>query len=397
MSTRAEDITHLDASIQRLLHSLLDKVDKQPFEARSNKVSGPLSRIKGLASPEQPGQDQDLWDQLKALEQAQLIHLDMKARVDRLADPWRSCRRIVLLPEQESTLREALNRPDPRIGRGAFEALKAAYPVWKAPELLQPSFCPGGLEYDEWLNGLAQIPDVIEAARQQGRKLSCYQISARVFQGRSKLLTDKEAWLEALFGLPGAILVRPLIVNVSLVAEPEQLLFIENKDTYRDLAGSHQRTLFGLEKTVLIYSEGFMAGAERVRERAGVALHLDSDGAHDEKNINWLYNALLATDKVPSYFFGDMDWAGAQILQRLMSVFPGLRAWRPGYQAMLEFLGRDNGYISGEIDTLQSRGHTLDMASKQGQRPIAATGDRWFDEHILPLVAAGCCLDQEVL
>lgn len=397
MSTRAEDITHFDSSIQRLLHSLLDKVDKQPFEERSNKVSGPLSRIKGLANPEQPGQDQELWDQLKSLEQAQLIQLDMKARVDRLADPWRSCRRIVLLPEHESALREALNRPDPRVGRGAFETLKAAYPVWKAPELLQPSLCPAGLEYDEWLNGLAQIPSVIEAARQQGRKLSCYQISARVFQGRSKLLTDKEAWLEALFGLPGAILIRPLIINASLVGNPDQLLFIENKDTYRDLCNVSRRVGFGLENTVLIYSEGFMAGAERIRLEEGVAIHLDSAGTIDAQSVTWLRSALSATGEVPRYFFGDMDWSGAQILQRMISVFPGLCSWRPGYQAMLNFLRHDTKDSDATADIPSSRGHTLLMAQKQGQRPVLATGDTWFDRCVLPLIAEGRCLDQEIL
>lgn len=397
MSTKAECITHLDASIHRLLHSLMDKVDKQPFEERCNKVSGSLSRIKGLASPEQPGQDQDLWDQLKALEQAQLIHLDMKARIDRLADPWRSCRGIVLLPEQESALREALNRPDPRVGRGAFDALKASCPVWKAPELLQPSFCPSVLEYDEWLNGLAQIPSVIESARQQGRKLSCYQISARVFQGRSKLLTDRETWLEKIFDLPGAILIRPLIINASLVTNPDQLLFIENKDTYRDLCNVSQREGFGLKNTVLIYSEGFTAGAERIRRPDGVAIHLDSASTTDPQSIAWLRTSLSATDEVPRYFFGDIDWSGAQILQRLISVFPGLRAWQPGYQVMLDFLTPKTEQDSS-TDTLPARrGHTLAMASKQGQRPVEATGDAWFDEQILPLIAKGCCVDQEIL
>ncbi|NVK41559.1 MAG: hypothetical protein HWE39_09980 [Oceanospirillaceae bacterium] len=397
MSTKPDVSSRIDENIQRVLHALITKVDKQPFSERSNKVSEPIGRIKGLTSPEWPGQDQELWDQLKELEQVQLIQLDMKARVDRLADPWRSCRSVVLLPEQEYALREALNRPDPRVDRGTFEALKRSYDVWEVPDLLQPSLCPNGLEWNEWLDGLAQVPKVIEEARQLGRKLSCYQISARVFQGRSKFLTDKENWLEMLFGLPGVVLVRPLILNVSLVVEPRSLLFIENKDTYRDLSSAHQRVLFDLERTVLIYSEGFMAGAERIRQEEGVALHLDSAGVSDIPSTEWLRRALSSSDEVPRYFFGDVDWSGAQILQRLTSIFPGLCAWRPGYQAMLEFLNQDAKDSDATGGIPPSRGHSLLMAKKQGQRPVVTTGDSWFDQQLLPLIAEGCCLDQEVL
>jgi hypothetical protein len=86
---------------------------------------------------------------------------------------------------------------------------------------------------------------------------------------------------------------------------------------------------------------------------------------------------------LPAYFWGDLDHAGMRILTAMRMSFPELSAWQPGYAPMLDKL------LAGE-------GHSPDAADKQGQRPISATGCKYADSQLLPVLQDKCAfVDQE--
>jgi hypothetical protein len=332
------------------------------------------------------GEDEAIWQQLNWLASSGIIELEMTSRSRHPGTPWEDCKRVVACSESEPLLRSSLKRPDPHLVRQAHAEQVGAHAVFARPELLTPQSVPERLSTDRWLKGLSAIPELVARAREDGIRLTAYQISARVFSGQSKYLADREDWLENLFGWSlGTIVRRPLILNLSLPeADVHSILFIENKDTYRYLCD--QRPRFHLEHSALVYSEGFMSSAERITEAESVRWHLDMTRLLPSPDVIQAVMAQWQTPTLPIYFFGDLDWSGAQILKTLKQRYPQLAAWKPGYQALLSYAS-------------QVGGHAEEESGKGGQRRVEQTGDDWFDAHVLaPLIAGDIRLvDQEVI
>jgi hypothetical protein len=96
---------------------------------------------------------------------------------------------------------------------------------------------------------------------------------------------------------------------------------------------------------------------------------------------SWLFDSAT----LPVHFFGDLDYAGMQILGSLREVFPGAVAWRPGYGALAKQLAAGGG-------------HGPSLAAKELQMDPVRVGCPLADEALLPLMRLeGRFVDQEAL
>ena len=131
------------------------------------------------------------------------------------------------------------------------------------------------------------------------------------------------------------------------------VLFIENAATFESLASGRMDMARGY---ILVFASGYRAAARRLRTPGGSSVYLapcvlEKNAALPARFLNWLYSA--SADR-PTHFWGDLDFAGMDILKELRVLFPEAQAWRPGYQALLDLL------VAGES-------HAPDEARKSGQ------------------------------
>jgi hypothetical protein len=121
-----------------------------------------------------------------------------------------------------------------------------------------------------------------------------------------------------------------------------------------------------------------------LRSPTGASVYFAAHGSLDEKQTAKFLGWLRAGMKLPSWFWGDLDYSGMRIIAALRGVFEGLSAWEPGYQPMLERLRGGDG-------------HTPDEAGKGKQTPIEFTGCGYVDSYLLPEIRnMNRFLDQEL-
>jgi hypothetical protein len=84
----------------------------------------------------------------------------------------------------------------------------------------------------------------------------------------------------------------------------------------------------------------------------------------------------------PQWFWGDLDFAGMQILKSLRARFAGLEAWPVGYEPLRLQLESAGGY-GGRID------------DAKGQVDPLVTGCAYADSLLLPAIRAFGRQDQE--
>lgn len=290
-------------------------------------------------------------------------------RVDRFREHYENAQ-LRFNPEAEALLREWLDRPriDPVRAEWvqALEQLGGVFSDGGAALLSTLPTAPG-LSATELATAFAAIDQSID------RGLSLRELSARCFRGDSKFLDQREELLIRLFGERAAtILPRPLLLTAWAPPEFRQLLIIENQDSFLRLADQPPPA------SALLYSGGFRASASRLRsEQTRFAFLPGSDPAHFQER--WL------DQQLPTYFWGDLDFAGMAILAALRQSLPQLRAWQAGYQPMLQQL-------------LDGGGHTAQQADKSGQTDPGMTGCDYADQRLLPtLRTTGRSLDQEAI
>lgn len=232
------------------------------------------------------------------------------------------------------------------------------------------------LSLDEAGRSLSALSDLCRS----GRSMALREASARVFQGRSKLLDSRDELLRLLGAVPGQFYEAPIQL---LLAPPENgtfadALFIENLVTFEHMADT-RASAWG--QSLLIYAAGFRGSARRLRSRRGCRLYLrtpSSDSALPDIEA-WLFDAAEA----PVCFFGDLDYAGMQILASLREVFPHSTAWQPGYRFLAGLLA-------------QGGGHLPDQAFKAQQSDPGDTGCPYADQELLPAMRQhGRFIDQE--
>lgn len=67
-----------NSCVIRTLHRYLDKLDKQPFDARSNRFTESISQnhFPELFSPKEPGDDEVTWHHLSQLEEYGIVEFE---------------------------------------------------------------------------------------------------------------------------------------------------------------------------------------------------------------------------------------------------------------------------------------------------------------------------------
>ena len=225
-----------------------------------------------------------------------------------------------------------------------------------------------GRSAEEILMALAQ-------ARDLRGTLTLRQLSAQLFWGDSKLLDERGEMVARL--LPHLqISERAIVVNVWLPESFHGVLFIENQDTYT-AACRGDLSIHGL---AWVYAAGFRTTAARIRHADGALLHFAGAGATQSAVFTtwWSGDARHSTAEQELYFWGDLDFAGMQILKSLRERFGDVTAWRPGYEPMLQIVSERGG-------------HARDAA----QLDPGVTGCGYADQVLLPAIRQQGSLDQE--
>jgi len=234
-----------------------------------------------------------------------------------------------------------------------------------------------GLSLDEATRSLTALIDLCRS----GQSMALREASARVFQGRSKLLDSRDELLRLLGATPGQFFEPPIQLLLALPSDGSftDVLFVENLVTFEHMADARAAIW---DRSLLVYAAGFRGSARRLRSRPGSRLYLrmpSSASAGLSAVESWLFGAA----DVPVGFFGDLDFAGMQILASLREVFPRATAWQPGYRVLARLL-------------VQGGGHLPDQASKGQQVDPGETGCTYADQELLPAMRQrGRFIDQE--
>ena len=221
-----------------------------------------------------------------------------------------------------------------------------------------------------------------------GVSMPLREASARVFHGRSKVLDSRDELLRLLGATTGQFWEAPIQLLVDIPPAFDEALFIENLVTFEEMADRRQP---GWSRSVLVYAAGFKGSAKRLRSRQGCRIYVRS--SHGEtlaldhsvsRGLDAVGAWLFGRSALPVCFFGDLDYAGMQILATLREVFPDAQAWRPGYDALVATLSSGGG-------------HLPEMASKERHVDPGATGCEYADAELLRLMRQhGRFVDQEV-
>lgn len=273
-----------------------------------------------------------------------------------------------LRPEAEELLRRWLDRPRIDPDRAAWHAAVEKHAnafVDQGRALLRQRLVLPGYSGEQLVAGLAAVGPLLES------NLSLRELSARCLLGNSKLLDQRQDLLRQLFGdRADAIRPRPLLLTAWAPPGFSQLLIIENQDSFLHLVDQPPAG------TALLYSGGFRASASRVTGNdTRFAFLPGSDASH--------FHAHWRQPAAGSFFWGDLDYAGMDILRGLRLALPELQAWQPGYQPMVTAL-------------LAGQGHTPEQAGKDRQLDPGRSGCAYADDVLLPaLRSMGRFLDQE--
>jgi hypothetical protein len=289
--------------------------------------------------------------------QLELIDFDALARwagYQRLADSWQ--RRLVAHLAQhwdDSGAGRKQNLLD-YLSRSPVAAL-AALPVEEAMRSLQ----------------------VLQQLCLSGLSMPLREASARAFHGRSKVLDSRDELLRLLGAAPGQFWEAPIQLLVDIPPAFDEALFVENLVTFERMADARRADW---RHSLLIYAAGFKGSAKRLRQRNGCriyvrATHADALALQPSaaKGLEAVGAWLFGRSNLPVRFFGDLDFAGMQILGSLREVFAQAEAWRPGYAEQMAIL------VSGG-------GHSPDAAGKERQGDPGTTGCAHADSVLLPLM-----------
>lgn len=221
-----------------------------------------------------------------------------------------------------------------------------------------------------------------------GLELPLREASARVFQGRSKVLDNREELLRLLGAAPGQFQEAPIQLLLDISAGFEEALFVENLVTFERMADLRQSAW---RHSLLVYAAGFKGSARRLRSQQGCSLYVRASRSSGSapssaggEGLQAVEDWVFGSSDLPVRFFGDLDYAGMQILGSLREVFADAQAWIPGYGVLADAIERGGGHAPG-------------LAAKELRADPGHTGCTYADQRLLPLMRHhGRFMDQEL-
>lgn len=362
-----------EPALAALLNALVDRIDTKPFAERSRDLLFPLSHESWpeFFAIDHPGERAIVWQWVETLASRPGLALKLDERKSRRdLDIWERQPRLVVTPEAEGLLREVTGRPpkdlswaigwrnavERRFGESELTVRLLSRPIHisqRPPEEILDRFA-----------GIATLAD---------SNLMLHEVASRQFWGLSKILNGQQETVALLLGMALCPFPdKPVQILVSSLTDDADapILFIENAATFESMASGRMEMARGF---ILVYASGYRAAARRLRTPGGSSVYFaprvfDKSAALPGGFLIWLYSA--SQDR-PIHFWGDLDFAGMDILKELRALFPEAKAWKPGYEALLDLL------VAGES-------HAPDEAKKSGQNDPGQTGCCYADEVLLP-------------
>jgi hypothetical protein len=365
-----------EAEISALLHAALDRFDRQRGVDRQRRITLAVrDHLPSLARADAAA-DQT-WSLIQELARRGVLAIRKAVRSPYDVD-WQDAK-VTFASEVEETLRQWLRRdwtePAAMVWHRAIERHAAKFHDAGAA-LLSQRIVIENRSADDIVAALAAAADIQVP-------MTLRQLSATVFWGDSKILDERGELVAAL--LPQlSIRDRALVIAVHLPERCQGVLFIENQDTYTAAAaGTPTEAL----EFALVYAAGFRGTAARVRSRSGALLHYAGPGSRElaSRFDAWWYEG--GTGFGPAWFWGDLDFAGMQILKSLRSRFEDLEAWPVGYEPLRVQLQVGGGYGAWAND---SKGQ-----DSKGQIDPILTGCAYADSVLLPAIRRHGRRDQE--
>lgn len=361
--------------IQGVLNRFLDQIDRN--------VKTQL-KINTRSTPElfdhQEDDPQYLWHLLKTLDNEYHILTINKPRHKNGRDPYDNAQ-LSFNPDKEGLIRNWLNRPafDPYTLTWNEKFNKIKHLFEDGGEALKTPLRAEGKSAAEVLQGFALVAEEINCSQ------TLRNLSAKCFWGDSKFLDGKLELLCQIF--PQAshnILPRPALMNIALADELQEVIFVENQDSFlmlKHIAEKDPRFI----KSAFVYSSGFKATSASIRKRGQVLF--STLGQCEPEQLKRFEDWWLSDTEIdiPCYFWGDLDYAGMSILKALRRSFTDIEAWRTGFDLMLAF--HEKGH-----------GHKIRDSKKMQQLDPGTTGCTYTDNTLLPKIRASQrFLDQEII
>ncbi|WP_210328766.1 Wadjet anti-phage system protein JetD domain-containing protein [Mesorhizobium amorphae] len=373
---------------RRIFEKALDRLDRASAGDRTNAVRIPIDvdTAPEICSAETNTDRELAWHVLKTLEEDNLGQIEFGKTV-RHGPPHERKPVFVISMLAEDRIRSAYARPRrgpsygvvwQRLTDGSALSGQAKDVIRKSPIVIADRTAE---EVFERLMTIREEHDPVAGALLR-------EISARAFWGLSKVLDARHELVAALLDLEECPYPdQPIHLSVYFAgAYDGRLLFIENKTSFErtirdiDHSDAGESAYAGM---AIIFCSGFVGSSKNLRKPQSVRLFYANDEISLWASIAPFKRDLFSYVDVPTFFWGDLDYAGMAILSHLRGTFRCATAWQPGYTLMLSHL------IGG-------MGHTPEEARKGGQRPIELTGCRYADEVLLPVIGTyGRFVDQE--
>ncbi len=372
-----------EPGIADVLHRLIDLVDRRPMAQRERP---PRLRLKPDKAPvffdraETPDRE-FAWELLEAIAKRGWIELRGPKRWAANVPPYEAEPQVVLTAEGEGVIRGAIDRP---AGQGSWRE------QWSAAlegRFALPEARLSGLRHQPIRVAGRSTARVVERLADLAKldpSLYLREASAAAFWGISKLLDTRREAVTRLVGDPDAFPEKPILINIHVPGPAwESVLLIENETTYHS-AVKNRLPSVDPERMAVVWISGFMGAAKRLRSPEGVSMHA-SLASHPE-GVERLARAWTDVPcPLETWFFGDLDFSAMEILRALRDVFPGTRAWEPGYRTLLARAERGEGHGPDE-----------DVRKGEQQVPAGGTGCRFSDTRLLPFLRRSArFVDQE--
>ena len=359
--------------ISKVLNKILNKLDKIAVGDRANRLTLVINEgnFPSLYEPQEINDDIELENNINLLIKEKIFDLQQNKKSECLPLCDKKAK-LIFNYDSENILRTFYNR-------------EIKVDDWA--DILENYFSKDTELYRLLKNNPFKIEgknnnEIIEKLsiwiNQDKKSNSQRQESARCFWGLSKIFDKRDEFNNyfALESMSITLLIHPKSNSI------KDILFIENLDTFHSAIES-TNSIF--DDFVLIYSAGYKLSAKRIRNRNGSKMFFTDDCIFSketkEEFISWFY--FEKEMNINTFFWGDLDYSGIDILSSLKTNFPNLRAWEEAYSKMLDAL---------------DFGHPPIMAKKENQREPRVTGCNYADDLLLPaLKEKKLFLDQEFI